>query len=156
MVVLNDPKMTFLILRPDSRRNTNAPLEKIGILLFRDHPYTQDFFEQLKGQSLDTLATSSKMRAHATTVMYSLTSLVDSLDDPECLVGLARKISANHLRNGVQMKEFDVLGGVLVEFLREKLGSAFTEFHKEAWITLYTTFCSVVDDEMKQLKAAKK
>ena len=78
------------------------------IALFREYPYTQDYFEHFKGKSLEELQTSTQMRAHATTVMYSIGSLVENLEDSECLIQLVNKLGRNHFHREVSLKSFVV------------------------------------------------
>lgn len=78
------------------------------------HPEYQKLFPSFEGLSLDELRGSSKLSAHATNVMYSLSSVIDNLEDPECLRELLIKLGENHGRHHVTEKEFHVsrqLGG---------------------------------------------
>lgn len=61
-----------------------------------------------KGKSPSEVRNSPKLRAHATSVFYVLTSYVENVDDPETLVGLIQKIAASHIGRGITVKEFEV------------------------------------------------
>ncbi|GFG30463.1 hypothetical protein Cfor_09306 [Coptotermes formosanus] len=66
--------------------------------LFEAHPQYQKLFPNFEGLTLSELRTSKKLAAHATNVMYSLASVIDNLDDPECLKELLIKLGKNHGR----------------------------------------------------------
>lgn len=76
--------------------------------LFEAHPEYQKLFRVFESLSLQELEKSAKLSAHATNVMYSLTSVIDNLEDPECLTELLIKLGQNHDRHGVSEKEFNV------------------------------------------------
>jgi hypothetical protein len=57
---------------------------------------------------LSELKVNKKLTAHATNVMYSLTSVIDNLDDPLCLKELLLKLGKNHGRHQVTEKGFHV------------------------------------------------
>jgi hypothetical protein len=58
--------------------------------------------------TIPELRDSKKLSAHATNVMYSLTGVVDNLEDPECLTELLIKLGRNHRRHSITQKEFHV------------------------------------------------
>jgi hypothetical protein len=76
--------------------------------LFEAHPEYQKRFSSFRGLSLTELRDSTKLAAHATNVMYSLTGVVDNLEDPECLTELLIKLGQNHRRHYITEKEFHV------------------------------------------------
>ena len=51
---------------------------------------------------------SSKLRAHTINFKMGIKSYVENLDDPECLVILIQKNTANHFRRGIRTAEFKV------------------------------------------------
>jgi hypothetical protein len=57
---------------------------------------------------LSELRISKKLTAHAANVMYSLTCVVDNLDDPLCLKELLIKLGKNHGQHKVDEKGFNV------------------------------------------------
>ena len=75
---------------------------------FEEHPEYKNRFSNFKGMALSELRTSKKLAAHATNVMYSLTCVIDNLDDPLCLKELLIKLGKNHARHKVTEKEFHV------------------------------------------------
>ena len=58
--------------------------------------------------ALSELKTSKKLAAHATNVMYSLSCVIDNLDDPLCVKELLLKLGKNHARRHITEKEFRV------------------------------------------------
>lgn len=91
------------------QRETNTVVRHF-LRLFQTYPVIQDRFELFKGKSLDELRTSPKMKAHATSVFYALTSYVENVDDPETLVGLVQKIAVSHVGRGIPSDDFEVSG----------------------------------------------
>jgi hemoglobin-like flavoprotein len=76
--------------------------------LFEAHPEYQKLFANFQGLTLQELRHSKKLSAHATNVMYSVTGVVDNLEDPECLTEMLIKLGQNHRRHEVTEKEFHV------------------------------------------------
>jgi hypothetical protein len=74
--------------------------------------------------NLTELKGSRKLSAHATNVMYSLTGVVDNLQDPECLTELLIKLGQNHRRHNITEKEFHVSSQSLsTEVERKQVGT---------------------------------
>lgn len=75
---------------------------------FRKHPESQQRFSAFKDVPVEELKGSSKLQAHANSVMYAVTAVVDNLDDSECLVEMLRKLGLNHAGHMVTKQEFKV------------------------------------------------
>ncbi|BFZ10645.1 hypothetical protein BsWGS_13684 [Bradybaena similaris] len=101
--------------------------------LFEAYPVIQDRFELFKGKPLDELRTSPKMKAHATSVFYALTSYVENVDDPETLVGLVQKIAVTHVGRGIPSDDFEKLRIVFLNFVKSLLGNQYTPEIEQAW-----------------------
>ncbi|XP_041348067.1 globin-like [Gigantopelta aegis] len=125
------------------------------IALFKEYPYTQDYFEQFKGKSLEELKTSTTMRAHATTVMYSIGSLVENLDDAECLVQLCQKIGRNHFHREVSLRSFVDLQKMFGPFLKESFKKEATDDVVKAWDQLLGVLNSLLKNLATDLKYNK-
>lgn len=97
---------------------------------------------------------NKKVLAHATNVLYVITSLVDNLDDPEVLVEMLKKQGLNHGKKGIDHSMFVNLGVVIVRVLQNKLGSQMDSFATEAWKKTYGVIVSVVDQGLKDAKSA--
>ncbi|XP_071082593.1 globin-like [Haliotis cracherodii] len=118
--------------------------------LFKAYPDQQEFFPLFRDKSQEELATSSKMRAHATTVMYQIGSFVGNLDDPECLVALVEKVARNHLNRGITIKEFEELRIMFSPFLKKYLGDEATPALLEAWDKLLAVMNTIVGGVAKE------
>ena len=68
----------------------------------------QKSFNTFKGMTSTQLRKDRAMYSHALTVMYSIGSLVENLDDADQLVLLVNKIAHNHLARDVGYKYFKV------------------------------------------------
>jgi len=76
--------------------------------LFTTYPNIRAFFKTLDGLDDDALRKSSKLRAHSINFKHGITSMVDNLDDVDCLIVLIHKLTENHFRRKVTPKEFEV------------------------------------------------
>ncbi|XP_069977867.1 globin [Penaeus vannamei] len=103
------------------------------LTLFRAEPELQTRFKGFADKTEEELKTNKRLAAHASTVMLAITGLVDNLDDVTCLVEMLNATALNHKRRGVPKKDFELLAPVLVKFLRDSLGSAWTPIAEEAW-----------------------
>lgn len=103
------------------------------VMLFESNPSHQRHFEAFKDVPLKDLPSNRKFQAHCTSVMYALTSVVDNLDDTECLVEMLTKLGQNHHRHGITRQEFIDLKTTVLKLLTKKLGSKFTCEDEAAW-----------------------
>ncbi|KAJ9590153.1 hypothetical protein L9F63_016738, partial [Diploptera punctata] len=111
------------------RRNwdlVKADIKQNGIdllmLFFEDNPSYQNYFKAFKDVPFKELPKNPRFHAHCTSVMYALTSVVDNLDDPECLVEMLSKLGENHQRRGINRQEFINLKSVVIKLFKTKLG----------------------------------
>ena len=65
-------------------------------------------FKSFATVPLNELAANRKLQAHAANIMYSMTMLVDSLNDVECLVQHLATIGRNHRRRHLKRHHFQV------------------------------------------------
>ncbi|XP_042887295.1 globin-like [Penaeus japonicus] len=120
---------TWDMVRPDMKvHGINFFLE-----LFRTEPELQTRFKGFANKTEEELKTNKRLAAHASTVMLAITGLVDNLDDVTCLVEMLNSTALNHKRRGIPKEDFVLLAPVLVKFLRDNLGSAWTPVAEEAW-----------------------
>ncbi|KAG8190591.1 hypothetical protein JTE90_017856 [Oedothorax gibbosus] len=137
---------TWKIVRADSKKN--------GILifmkLFEHHPEYQPLFAGFAYVPLYRLPSNGKLVAHAISVMYSLSSVVDNLDEPQCLVQLLQKIGRSHRTRNISGEHIENLSDVIIMFLKEKLGpKVFDERCEEAWRKSLDVASSVIVTELE-------
>ncbi|KAK6186964.1 hypothetical protein SNE40_006219 [Patella caerulea] len=113
--------------------------------LFSSHPNTFNYFKNFEGKSVDQIKDTADMRAHACAVMYAMGSLVESLDDPECMVGLVKKIARNHKGRDIGKSQFELLRGLYGSYLDKSLGGAATPAVKAAWDKFFDCFDNLVE-----------
>ena len=78
--------------------------------------------------------------------MYAITSLVDNLDDPECLVEMLSKVGTSHYIRKIDIPKFNNLGVTIVGLLVEKLGpEMMDEDAINAWKKTYGVIVSVIE-----------
>ncbi|CAH1108627.1 unnamed protein product [Psylliodes chrysocephalus] len=68
--------------------------------LFEINPKHKQVFP-FRDQPIKDLPSDRKFHAHVTSVMYSISSIVKSMDDPEVMIGIINKIGKNHAKRSV-------------------------------------------------------
>ncbi|XP_054714517.1 globin-like [Uloborus diversus] len=121
---------TWKIVRQDVKSNGI----KLFLKFFDMFPDYQLLFKAFANTPRNELSKNVKLAAHATSVMYAISSLVDNLQDTECLVELLSKIGHSHRPRNLNKDHFLHLQETILIFLAEVLGaSVMTIPAKEAW-----------------------
>ncbi|KAL8563790.1 hypothetical protein ACOMHN_058304 [Nucella lapillus] len=126
------------------------------VMLFEDYPYMQPSFNAFKGMTSEQLRQDKTMYSHALTVMYSIGSLVDNLDDAEQLVLLVKKIAFNHVQRDIGLKYFEDLKNMFPKFLESRAGTGATPLVKDSWVKFLGVMNSVIKQTAEEMKASKK
>ncbi|XP_046573943.1 globin-like [Haliotis rubra] len=126
------------------------------IKFFKDYPEDKTFFEAFKDKKPEELRDNPKMRAHASIVMHALTSVVDNLDDPECLIDILQRNAQSHFGRNIRIKQYKDLFETFVRYLQEALGDKCTELTKTSWEKALVVVISVIGNEMTALSNADK
>jgi hemoglobin-like flavoprotein len=122
---------------------------------FTENPTYQSVFPTLKDIPLSEIHGNKKIQAHANNVLYAITSLVDNLDDTDCLVEMLKKLGGNHGKRGIQYSMFVNLGSTIVGLLKDKLGpQLMDDFAITAWTKTYGVIISVVKQGLDETKQA--
>lgn len=145
-------RCSWEIVKKDLKPNGVA----LFIMFFQANPGYQKKFSSFADVPLSELSHNKKLLAHATSVMYAISSMVDTLEDVECLKEMVTKIARNHLGRDVTDKHFANLGNVLITFLEDRLGTKFTSLTKEAWKKLYAVILSIVKEVGEEEGGEKK
>ncbi|XP_063240268.1 globin-like [Bacillus rossius redtenbacheri] len=122
-------RATWQLVRKDITLNGEALL----VMFFETHPEHQKLFAAFAGSAPADLRGDKRLRAHANSVMYAVTSVVDNLDEPDVLVEMLKKLGASHRRHHVPQQGFVDLKGVILRLLSEKLGGKFTPAARQGW-----------------------
>ncbi|KAL1473462.1 hypothetical protein MTO96_038650 [Rhipicephalus appendiculatus] len=78
------------------------------LAMFTQHPEYQNLFPKFKGRELRLLRDNAKFRAFGQAVGHQLTAIVNSVDDYEDLLTVARQNAVEHARReGVQADHFE-------------------------------------------------
>ncbi|KAJ8036837.1 Globin [Holothuria leucospilota] len=126
-------------------KNENATL--LIINLFKMSEGAQDLFSKFKGTNPDELKGSIRVRSHGLRVVAALNSVVENLDDIECLLDMLQHIAHSHHPRGPTKKHFQDLGGVVIATFEQSLGKKLTEDVKNAWVKAYGVILSVIEKE---------
>ncbi|KAK7101970.1 globin-like [Littorina saxatilis] len=102
-------------------------------LLFQQFPDTRGYFPWFSGMSDESMKSSGVGRAHAMAVFNGIGAFVSSLEDQECLDGLALKLCRNHLDRKIGSSRFQQMRQVYGSFLDGALGGGATADVKAAW-----------------------
>lgn len=112
-------------------------------------------FAAIKTVPISELRGNKRLLAHATSVMYAISSLVDNLDDTELLVEMLQKVGTNHARRHITLEMFQNLGNTIVGLLKDKLGpDVMTADVTAAWVKTYGVILKVVEAELNKSAAS--
>lgn len=139
---------TWALVRKDVKANAIA----IFLTLFQRHPEYQKLFSGFADVPPEGLSTNARLAAHAMSVAYAITSMVDSLDDADCLVEIVRKIALNHTRRPVSVTHFENTVVVIVDTLKERLGSKMSPAAVGAWQKTLRLVVNVTADVYKEVR----
>lgn len=115
------------------RKDMRTSCVSIFLVLFHRYPEYQEIFPAFRNIQDNELPHEAKLLAHALAVAYYLSSMVDTLDDPQTLMELIRKNTVNHVRRPVTPQHFDQLAIVILQVMQEKLRSRMTATATVAW-----------------------
>ncbi|KAK8766240.1 hypothetical protein V5799_006976 [Amblyomma americanum] len=122
------------------------------MVLFLRYPAYQKMFPAFADEPPSELPKNPRMLAHALTVAYAITAIVDSLDEPDTTLELVRKVAVAHALRSPDMKtQFEHMGAAVVDTLIEKLGSTMTPTAVAAWKQLFTFFVTTSDQTFQVL-----
>uniref|UniRef100_T1JI21 Globin domain-containing protein n=1 Tax=Strigamia maritima TaxID=126957 RepID=T1JI21_STRMM len=114
------------------------------IEFFKAFPLNLNNFKAFQNMTDDQLRKSKKLEAHATNVMYAISTVVDNLQDVECLTELLSTIGRNHIKRKITPVQFDQVGITFIKFLENKLGSRITPFCRNAWEVTFKVMNSII------------
>ncbi|KAH7973320.1 myoglobin [Rhipicephalus sanguineus] len=114
------------------------------LAMFTEHPDTQTVFPKFKGRELRKLRDDAKFRAFGDAVGQQLAAIIESVDDYEALLSLARQTAVEHARlEGLQVKHFQLFFSVLLTQMLESNRSAMTTAVVAAWEKLFQTLKTI-------------
>ena len=76
--------------------------------LFKKVPGVQSQFKGFADKSLEELKVSKRFAAHGTTVLKTIDSYIENLDDIEVVLAMLETLGINHKNRGIPTKYFDV------------------------------------------------
>ncbi|KAJ8924507.1 hypothetical protein NQ315_007305 [Exocentrus adspersus] len=97
-------------------------------LFFKNNPTYQQFFP-FRGVPADQLPKNKKLQAHANSVIYAFSSIVDSIDDPDMLASILHRIGESHGPRNITEETFINLKATMIELFT----SVFSAKEVEAW-----------------------
>ncbi|XP_031354825.1 globin isoform X2 [Photinus pyralis] len=125
------------------KTNLKANGMELFLLLFKECPEAQNYFP-FRDIPLDELPNNGKFKAHAVTVMYSIGSIVDNLNENDVLIGLLQKNAESHSKRGIPEEAYWTLKKCMMQLLKNKLGPDFSKEVEEAWDKTLTVAFTVI------------
>nr|VDB32533.1 GbE1c [Protopterus aethiopicus] len=107
--------------------------------MFKEHPHTVSYFTNFKElQSIAGTASAAKLeglsevRAHGKKVLSALNDMVQQVDNMDALKAIIEPLGKKHaVELKVDVKEFEILCGILLDLMAEKYGEdTKTDFKK--------------------------
>lgn len=132
--------VTWDLVRPDLKNHGI----NFFIRFFKDMPSAQSHFKAFATLSAERLKTDKRLAAHASTVMLSISGIVDNLGDTEVLLHILKTTGKNHKNRGIPKEAFTQLRLTLISFLEDSLKDAFTSDAKEGWAIATQTINDVI------------
>ncbi|XP_046990896.1 globin-1 [Schistocerca americana] len=139
------------IVRQDAKGNGTELL----LLFFTNNPEAKKRFTSFKDVPISDLRTNPKFHAHANSVMYALTAVVDHLDDPEVMIEMLRKQGENHGRRKITEAEFLALKKDFFQFLLEKLSAKMTPECIKAWEKIADAAFSTMINSLNEVQKSQ-
>ncbi|XP_077528369.1 cytoglobin-1-like [Haemaphysalis longicornis] len=126
----------------DSWRNFTRKNPDFGVIvfqrMFRKYPEYQKLFERFKNADVQTLPSNPKFRAHACSVGFQLSAIVESLDDPDAVAELIHRNAVNHTKHaGVRPPNFEGFFSAVLEEMEAKNKSFMTPPVVAAWVKFF-------------------
>lgn len=118
--------------------------------LFQAYPQIRAQFKTFDGMDMEAIRTSSKLRAHSINFKHGITSFVENLDDPDCLVVLVQKMTANHFRRQISVERFQEAFTLFLNFAQEV--TELDAFTASSWKKTLDVVAKVIGEHMKTLE----
>lgn len=139
------------------KRNLREDGPAIFLVLFLRYPEYQKLFTPFANDDANALRVNPRLTAHALAVAYTLTSIIDNLDQPQTAVELVRKVANTHYGHSVKVYHFEHFSIVLIDVLMDKLGSHMTATATDSWTKLMSFLAKCVSSmyavNEKEIKA---
>ncbi|XP_037500263.1 globin [Rhipicephalus sanguineus] len=131
------------------------------LAMFTQHPDYQALFPKFKGRELRQLRDDAKFRAFGQAVGRQLTAIVDSVDDYDALLTVARKNAVEHAhREGVQAEHFEGFFSAALSQMIEGNKSAMKAAAITAWEKFFETLKMITkhafDEAAKEAENSKR
>lgn len=83
-------------------------------------------------------------------MLYTLTGVIDSVEEPEVFQEMVEKLASNHMRRKIEYSHFENLGFVILDLLIEKLGDEIMNQQTiDAWKKAYLVILDIVGKVME-------
>ena len=85
--------------------------------------------------------------------MAAVKTAVDGLEDLDTVAPFLIRLGERHVRYGVQMEHFDVIGAALLWTLEQGLGEGFTPDVRDAWVAAWNLIAGAMGEGMRRALA---
>nr|P0C227.1 RecName: Full=Globin; AltName: Full=Myoglobin [Nerita albicilla] len=121
------------------------------VQFFKDYPGDQSYFKKFDGKKPDELKGDAQLATHASQVFGSLNNMIDSMDDPDKMVGLLCKNASDHIPRGVRQQQYKELFSTLMNYMQSLPGANVAGDTKAAWDKALNAMANIIDAEQKRL-----
>jgi len=123
---------------------------KIYLKMFAAHPKTLAMFPQFAKVPLAQLPNELDFLASSHSTFSGLSFIINNMDDPEVIAKLVSKMDSPvfFVPKPSAAVSFDETVRIVMEVMREELGSGFTSEHAAAWTSLMSAINKVLENNL--------
>lgn len=114
---------------------------------FELYPELKSYFNFHECTTWEEMCEDKYMRAHSLHVIYSMTMIVDNINDTEVMVEMIKMNIKNHIRRRITPEHYEKMKRALLETLVELLGTTVMDAATvQAWTKGYDFVLEMVKD----------
>jgi hemoglobin-like flavoprotein len=115
-----------------------------------------DFYARLVefDPGVAVLLSHAGLEDHARKFQGALSTLIESLDDPEAFVPMLARLGRDHAAIGVSERQYRVFGVALLSTLQSALGPVWQPELRDAWAETYVLAASIMQRAAARVSGA--
>jgi len=123
---------------------------KIMLKMFTTYPETQSMFPQFAQVAVSQLSNNLQFLAATYSVFSGMNFIVSNVDDSESITKLISKMDSPifFVPKPSVAPSFEEINQIVLEVLKEELGSKFTSEHASAWTSLMTLVNRILEENI--------
>mmetsp|Transcript_57863 Transcript_57863/g.183511 ORF Transcript_57863/g.183511 Transcript_57863/m.183511 type:complete len:326 (-) Transcript_57863:200-1177(-) len=141
------------IANPANPESASSKLEEYGLLLFDNlFEIAPSLHKIFPFKDVEGKVDRKKLAGHATMVIVALYGVIEGLKDIGKTVPDLQALIRRHVKYGVMVEHYEVLGDVLNASLNQFLGDRMTDDDKKAWATVTGIVAAVAKGEYEAME----